>query len=248
MQDEITKTIVEQLKVKLLPQEKQAIEAAPTQNIDAYNYYLQGRHLYHLHTTPHVLLAQRMFKKAVELDPAYARAYAGLADCAWFSSPTIMKAPPRTRSCVASKALQLDPALAEAHASYGMALHLAGQLAGGGRRSSTRRSSSIRTCTRPSISPLTRAATGATRRAQRACTRERPSLLPTISARQCCGRALLLDLGRPSEFRTAALVGIERAERSLKAHPTFRWQLRWEPPRWPDWASELARSTGPSAR
>ena len=50
VQDEITKTIVEQLKVKLLPQERKAIEAAPTQNIDAYNYYLQGRHLYHLHT------------------------------------------------------------------------------------------------------------------------------------------------------------------------------------------------------
>ena len=56
IQDEITKTIVEQLKVRLLPQEKKAIEAAPTQNVDAYNYYLQGRHLYHLHTTPHVLL------------------------------------------------------------------------------------------------------------------------------------------------------------------------------------------------
>ena len=50
IQDEITKTIVEQLKVKLLPQEKKAIEAAPTQNVEAYNYYLRGRHLYHLHT------------------------------------------------------------------------------------------------------------------------------------------------------------------------------------------------------
>ena len=54
LQDEITKTIVEQLKVRLLPAEKQAIEAAPTRNVDAYNYYLQGRHFYHLHSTPHV--------------------------------------------------------------------------------------------------------------------------------------------------------------------------------------------------
>ena len=46
IQDEITKTIVEQLKVRLLPQEKKAIETAPTQSVDAYNYYLQGRHLF----------------------------------------------------------------------------------------------------------------------------------------------------------------------------------------------------------
>ena len=65
LQDEITKTIVEQLKVRLLPTEKQAIEAAPTQSIDAYNYYLQGRHFYHLHSTPHALIAQRLFRKAV---------------------------------------------------------------------------------------------------------------------------------------------------------------------------------------
>ena len=84
LQDEITKTIVEQLKVKLLPQEKKAIETVPTSSVDAYNYYLRGRHLFYLHTTPHVLLAQRMYMKAVEIDPAYARAYAGLADAAFF--------------------------------------------------------------------------------------------------------------------------------------------------------------------
>ena len=124
IQDEITKTIVEQLKVKLLPQEKKAIEAAPTQNIDAYNYYLQGRHLFHLHTQQHVLLAQRMFRKAVELDPSYARAYAGLADCAWFLYNDQHEGTTVDDIHAASlKALELDPDLAEAHASYGMALH-----------------------------------------------------------------------------------------------------------------------------
>ena len=104
IQDEITKTIVEQLKVRLLPQEKKAIEAAPTRSVDAYNYYLQGRHLFHLHTQPHVLLAQRMFRKAVELDPRYARAYAGLADCAWFLYNNHTRArPSRTSSKRARK-------------------------------------------------------------------------------------------------------------------------------------------------
>lgn len=43
IQDEITKTIVEQLKVKLLPEERKAIEQAPTENVEAYTYYLRGR-------------------------------------------------------------------------------------------------------------------------------------------------------------------------------------------------------------
>ena len=47
VQDEITKTIVDQLKVKLLPEEKKAIEQAPTANIDAYTCYLKGRELFH---------------------------------------------------------------------------------------------------------------------------------------------------------------------------------------------------------
>ncbi|MFO0994058.1 MAG: tetratricopeptide repeat protein [Hyphomicrobiales bacterium] len=124
VQDEITKAIVEQLKVKLLPREKRAIETIPTSNIEAYNYYLQGRHLFHLHATSHVLLARRMFMKSLELDPAYARAYAGLANAAFFlyvndhegvTASDIFDA--------SSKAIELDPTLAEAHASHGIALH-----------------------------------------------------------------------------------------------------------------------------
>ncbi|MDQ6436445.1 adenylate/guanylate cyclase domain-containing protein [Mesorhizobium sp. LHD-90] len=124
LQDEITRAIVEQLKVKLLPREAKAIETVPTRNFEAYDYYLQARHLFHLHTQQHVILAQRMFGKAIELDPGYARAYAGLADCAWFlynnqhdgTSVEDIHLP-------SLKALEIDPGLAEAHASYGMALH-----------------------------------------------------------------------------------------------------------------------------
>jgi adenylate cyclase len=128
LQDQITKNIVEQLKVKLLPQEITAIEAVPTHSVAAYNYYLRGRHLFHLFTTSHVLLAKRMFLKAVELDPAYARAHTGLADVAFFlylndhegvSVSEILDA-----SC---EALGIDRELSEAHASHGIALHLMGR-------------------------------------------------------------------------------------------------------------------------
>src|SRR5205814_902964 len=78
IQDEITRAIVEQLKVKLLPQEKKSISQTPTDNVEAYTYYLRGRQfLQRRSTKAYYELARRMFAKAVELDPLYARAYAG---------------------------------------------------------------------------------------------------------------------------------------------------------------------------
>jgi adenylate cyclase len=126
IQDEITHAIVEQLKVKLLPQEKKSIAQAPTDNIEAYTYYLRGRQFLHRHSKSYYQLARRMFAKAVELDPAYARAYAGIADCDSFlvlhyhvdiSIDDILKA--------SAMALDLDAGVAEAHASRGLALSLA---------------------------------------------------------------------------------------------------------------------------
>src|SRR6266496_3961054 len=81
IQDEITHAIVEQLKVKLLPQEKKSIAQAPTANIEAYTFYLRGRQFMQRHSKSNYQLARRMFANAVELDPLYARAYAGIADC-----------------------------------------------------------------------------------------------------------------------------------------------------------------------
>jgi adenylate cyclase len=81
IQDEITRAIVEQLKVKLLPQEKKSIGQAPTDNVEAYTYYLRGRDFHYRYSKRYFELARRMFVKAIELDPNYARAYAGIADC-----------------------------------------------------------------------------------------------------------------------------------------------------------------------
>ena len=81
VQDEITKTIVEQLKVKLLPEEKKAIEQAPTGNVEAYTHYLRGLQFFHTGTKSSLTLGRHMFARAVELDPRFARAYAGMANC-----------------------------------------------------------------------------------------------------------------------------------------------------------------------
>jgi adenylate cyclase len=128
IQDEINHAIVDQLKVKLLSSEKKAIEATPTENVEAYTYYLKGRRFLFVPSKSYLLLARRMFTKAAELDPNYARAYAGIADC-----DSLLHALHHTDVSIegilamTTKALALDPALAEAHASRGMALQFAGQ-------------------------------------------------------------------------------------------------------------------------
>src|SRR5947207_11767343 len=126
IQDEITRAIVEQLKVKLLPQEKKSISQTPTDNVEAYNYYLRSRQfLQRRSTKAYYELARRMFAKAVELDSLYARAYAGIADCDSFlflqyhvniAVDDILN--------TSAKALALESGLAEAHASRGLALSL----------------------------------------------------------------------------------------------------------------------------
>src|SRR6266700_2309514 len=125
IQDEITHAIVAQLKVKLLPQEKKSIGQTPTDNVEAYTYYLRGRQFMQRHSKSNYQLARRMFAKAVELDPLYARAYAGIANCDSFlllyyqedvGIETILD--------TSAKALALDDKLAEAHASRGLALSL----------------------------------------------------------------------------------------------------------------------------
>jgi adenylate cyclase len=128
IQDEITTSIVDQLKIRLLPKEKKAIEQAPTVNIEAYNSYLKGRQLYHAFTKSYLILAKEMFAKAVEIDPNYARAYAGMASSMsrlWgmYNVPTNAE----ELLAITEKALALDPNLSEAHAARGEALANSGR-------------------------------------------------------------------------------------------------------------------------
>src|SRR5437870_9944984 len=71
IQDEITHAIVEELKVKLLPQERKSIALAPTDNIEAYTYYLKGRDFLNRRSKRYLQLARQMFAEAVELYPSY---------------------------------------------------------------------------------------------------------------------------------------------------------------------------------
>jgi TolB-like protein/class 3 adenylate cyclase len=110
IQDEIAHAIVGQLKIKLRPEEIKALESDPTTNVEAYTYYLRGRKFARTMTMSYLTLARRMFSKAVELDPDYARAYAGIADCdsalyIWYAA----ELPIDEILEMTEKALTLDP-------------------------------------------------------------------------------------------------------------------------------------------
>ncbi|MGB8959589.1 MAG: protein kinase [Candidatus Aminicenantales bacterium] len=119
VQDEITLAIVDRLRVKLLGEEKAAILKRPTDNPEAYNLYLMGRFFWNKRTPDGIKRGLECFIRAVQLDPSFARAYTGIADCygifAYYWTPprpTLTKARE-----AAAKALELDPSLAEAHTS-----------------------------------------------------------------------------------------------------------------------------------
>ena len=122
IQDEIATNIAHELQVVLTESEKKAIAKIPTADVRAYDFYLRGRQFFHQFRRKGFDFAREMFAKAIEIDPGYARAYAGIADCSAFlyfywdsSSANLEQADQASR-----RALELDPDLAEAHASRGL--------------------------------------------------------------------------------------------------------------------------------
>jgi serine/threonine protein kinase/Tfp pilus assembly protein PilF len=122
VQDEIAENIAKALRVVLKDEERPAEKPRP-ENVKAYEYYLRGRQLFHQWRRQSFEFAQRMFERAIEIDPGYAKAHAGLADtCSFLFMEFDPSDTNRERADVASrKALELEPGLAEAHASRGLA-------------------------------------------------------------------------------------------------------------------------------
>jgi serine/threonine-protein kinase len=133
IQDEISRSIVDTLRPTLLggadgvPEDGgRELVAVPTRSLEAYDFYLLGRHYWEIRYKEGQAAALRHFERAAELDPKYALPYTGVAD-----SYTILglfeylrpdDARTRARSA-ARRALELDYELAEAHASMGLYLY-----------------------------------------------------------------------------------------------------------------------------
>ncbi|MCI0528067.1 MAG: tetratricopeptide repeat protein [Nitrospira sp.] len=124
IQSDVAQKVAEALKVQLLAGEKQQIEKQGTENLEAYNLYLKGRHFWNNKRTEEGLKkAIAYFEQAIEKDPNYALAYAGLADsyhilAAWGYLPT-KEAYPRAKAAV-ERALELDDMFAETHNSLAL--------------------------------------------------------------------------------------------------------------------------------
>jgi serine/threonine protein kinase/Flp pilus assembly protein TadD len=125
IQDDISQAIVKALKVILTEGEKKQIEKARVENVAAYDYYLRGRQYYQIHRKS-LEYARQMFNRAVETDPEYARAYAGVADtCSLlYMYYDAREFNLKQADFASAKALELEPDLAEAHVARGLAVSL----------------------------------------------------------------------------------------------------------------------------
>jgi adenylate cyclase len=126
IQDEIAQSIALALRVVLTEKEKHAIEKVPTSNIQAYDYYLRGRKFLYQFRRSSLEFARQMFARAIVIDPNYARAYAGVADCSSFLYMWFDSSEDNLREALSAsrRAVELDPESPVTHASLGLALFL----------------------------------------------------------------------------------------------------------------------------
>jgi DNA-binding winged helix-turn-helix (wHTH) protein/TolB-like protein/Tfp pilus assembly protein PilF len=127
MQDLIARQVAQAPVLHLSEGEKQELlTTRHTDNREAYQLYLKGRYFWNKRTGPDLELGLSYFEQAIELDPSYARAYSGLADCyavlSYFTTRPFTETFPKAKAA-AQKALELDSTLAEPHATLGLVLH-----------------------------------------------------------------------------------------------------------------------------
>jgi tetratricopeptide (TPR) repeat protein len=116
---------VRALKIILGEKDRQLLESIATPEVEAYEYYLRGRRLFH-EVVYRYEESIKMFLRATQIDSTYALAYCGLADCySWRymyiegSESNLIEAEKASR-----KAIAINPNLAEAHTSLGLAISL----------------------------------------------------------------------------------------------------------------------------
>ncbi len=123
IQDEIARRVVEALGLALTEREECRFLKPSTTSVEAYEFYLRGRKLFHKWTRQSVEFARQMFERAVKIDPEFAAAWAGLANTyvdlfRWGRKPRDLE----EAQHASEHALKLEPHLAEAHVSAGQAL------------------------------------------------------------------------------------------------------------------------------
>jgi TolB-like protein len=118
MQNDVARAIAREIQVRLTPQEEARLSSNPA-NQQAFEAYLRGRYQLYKHTREGLEKSLQYFKEAIDIDPAYAEAWAGLADSYYELSTAVLpavEAMPKARAA-ALKALAIDPNMVEASAT-----------------------------------------------------------------------------------------------------------------------------------
>lgn len=123
VQEEIARSIVQTLKGRLLGEAEMPEVREATRDPEAYRLFLKAQHFYNQYSTDGYRKALELFGQAVEKDPSFARAWAGLADChkmlVYFGAVPGHEALPQARAA-AERAVEFDPALANGYRSRAM--------------------------------------------------------------------------------------------------------------------------------
>jgi len=122
LQNQVSSAIADEIRIKLTPEEKEKLTETPAVNPEVYENYLKGKYYWNKRSDDSLPKAISYYESATRIDPNYALAFAGLADCYGIIGATIFgELPSREASAKAKtaalRALQLDPSLAEAETS-----------------------------------------------------------------------------------------------------------------------------------
>jgi adenylate cyclase len=125
IQDEIARNVIDALGLSLTQREERRFLKTSTKNVEAYEFYLRARKLFQQWTRQSIELARQMFERAIELDPDFAAAWAGLATAHVYLFGSGGRDPDLRKAHNAStRALELDPELADAHVAAGQSFSM----------------------------------------------------------------------------------------------------------------------------
>ena len=126
VQEEIARKVVQAFELTPSTSRRAGLARPSTESVEAYEFYLKGRKYFYQYNRRGIEFARQMFARAVELDPGYALAHAGLADCSTYLFMHVIGREEMRAAALeaARRAVELGPELAGTHVALGLALSL----------------------------------------------------------------------------------------------------------------------------